>query len=76
MRGYQPKSTSEPRGEPPNEGSAAMCSHKWTCAARKQGTAFGNDPADCNWPMCGCDPYANKVIEALQESGLLTSAIQ
>jgi len=21
--------------------------------------------------MCGCDPYADKVIEALQESGLL-----
>lgn len=41
------------------------------CSARKQGTAGGNDPADCNWPMCGCDPYAEKVIDALIESGIL-----
>ena len=39
------------------------------CGARKQGTAGGNDPADCNWPFCGCDEYATKVIEALHESG-------
>lgn len=44
---------------------------EWTCAARKQGTAGGNDPADCDWPACGCDPYANKVIDALYESGVL-----
>lgn len=25
------------------------------CAARRQGTAGGNDPADCDWPHCGCD---------------------
>jgi hypothetical protein len=37
------------------------------CAARKQSLP---DPADCNWPLCGCDPMAAKVIEALQESGL------
>ena len=43
----------------------------WECGARKQGTAGGNDPADCNWPTCGCDPYATKVIETLQESGKL-----
>lgn len=43
----------------------------WSCGARRQATAGGNDPADCNWPVCGCDPYATKVIEALQESGLL-----
>ena len=24
------------------------------CAARAQGTAGGNDPADCDWPYCGC----------------------
>jgi len=42
----------------------------WNCKARA--TNMGaNDPQDCNWPMCGCDPYADKVIEALQESGLL-----
>lgn len=41
----------------------------WSCAARAQGTAGGNDPADCDWPLCGCDPYALKVVEALHESG-------
>ncbi|MBM7046086.1 hypothetical protein [Rhizobium lusitanum] len=46
----------------------------WTCAARKQGTTGGNDPADCNWPMCGCDPYADKVIAALEESGALSAS--
>jgi hypothetical protein len=25
------------------------------CAARRQGTAGGNDPADCDWPHCDCD---------------------
>ena len=39
------------------------------CPALAQGTAGGNDPADCNWPVCDCDPYAMKVIEALRESG-------
>lgn len=43
----------------------------WVCGARRQGTAGGNDPADCDWPTCGCDPYANKVIEALEEIGAL-----
>lgn len=41
------------------------------CAARKQGTAGGNAPAECDWPGCGCDEAANKVIDALQESGNL-----
>jgi hypothetical protein len=31
-------------------------------------------PQDCDWPVCGCDPYADKVIEALQESGKLPAA--
>jgi hypothetical protein len=44
----------------------------WTCAAHKQGSAGGNDPQECDWPTCGCDPYADKVIASLQESGLLT----
>jgi hypothetical protein len=46
----------------------------WTCAARRQGTAGGNDPADCDWPVCGCDPYADKVIASLQEAGHLVPA--
>jgi hypothetical protein len=46
-------------------------SRSFSCAAREAGTAGGNDPQDCDWPVCGCDPYANKVIEALDESGRL-----
>ncbi len=41
------------------------------CAARAQGTPGGIDPAECDWPMCGCDPHATKVIEALSEAGAL-----
>lgn len=41
----------------------------WHCSARQQGTAGGSDPADCDWPLCGCDPYADKVIAALDEVG-------
>lgn len=44
------------------------------CAARKQGSAGGNDPADCDWPACGCDEHANRVIAALEESGALNQA--
>lgn len=46
-----------------------------SCAARRQGSAGGNDPAECDWPVCGCDPYADKVIAALQESGRLPDRI-
>lgn len=41
---------------------------KHTCAARHHTLA---EPQDCDWPVCGCDPHATKVIEALQESGAL-----
>lgn len=41
----------------------------WKCAAIAQGTT---DPADCDWPVCGCDPAATKVIVTLQESGWLS----
>lgn len=44
----------------------------FSCAATKQCTAGGNEPADCDWPTCGCDGYAERVIEALQESGWLS----
>lgn len=44
----------------------------WSCAARRAPAGFaGETPPDCDWPFCGCDPYASKVIEALQESGVL-----
>jgi len=26
-------------------------------------------PNDCDWPACGCDPAANKVFDAIEESG-------
>lgn len=39
---------------------------KWECGARKSCLP---EPADCNWPFCGCDPYADKVMDALTESG-------
>lgn len=42
---------------------------EWACSARRQSLP---EPADCDWPVCGCDPAASKVIEALQESGTLT----
>lgn len=38
------------------------------CAGRKQALP---EPGECNWPVCGCDPHAEKVIEALQDAGLL-----
>lgn len=41
----------------------------WKCGALNQGSAGGNYPAECNWPMCSCDPYAGKVIASLEESG-------
>lgn len=41
----------------------------FVCKARRLGSAGGNDPVDCDWPFCGCDPYANRVMEAINESG-------
>lgn len=45
----------------------------WKCKARAANMG-ANDPQDCDWPVCGCDPYADKVIAALQESGKLADA--
>ncbi len=33
----------------------------WECKANKT----ADPPQDCDWPVCGCDPYAAKVIDAL-----------
>jgi hypothetical protein len=41
-------------------------SKPWECAGRKQSLP---EPGECNWPDCGCDPHATKVIEALIEQG-------
>jgi hypothetical protein len=50
---------------------AAVRAHEgWQCAARRSGTAGGNDPADCDWPHCGCDDHATKVLQSLEEQGL------
>lgn len=48
-------------------GFAAEMLKNWKCPARPT----ADPPEDCNWPICGCDPVANKVIEALEESGAL-----
>ena len=29
--------------------------------------ALNSADQDCDWPLCGCDPYADKVIAALGE---------
>lgn len=50
------------------QASAGPSPSTFLCAARHSDTG-ANDPQDCNWPFCGCDPYADKVIAAIQESG-------
>lgn len=36
------------------------------CKARKSAC---DPPQDCDWPFCGCDPVADRVIEAIEDSG-------
>ena len=36
----------------------------WECAGRKQAYP---EPGECDWPGCGCDPNATKVIESFLE---------
>lgn len=45
---------------------------EWKCAARGSNMGAG-DPQECDWPGCGCDPYADKVIAALGEAGKLNT---
>lgn len=40
------------------------------CKAGESNTG-GGDPQECDWPRCGCDPNADKVISTLYESGAL-----
>lgn len=35
------------------------------CKARVSAT---DPPQDCDWPWCGCDPDADRVIAAIQEN--------
>jgi hypothetical protein len=43
------------------------------CVAKSSSAA---DPQDCDWPYCGCDPRATKVVEALIEQGWEPAALQ
>lgn len=36
----------------------------WKCKAQ----LTADPPQDCDWPSCGCDPYADKVLAALEEA--------
>lgn len=51
-----------------DDGFAPETKPKWKCGADRSGIG-GNMPQDCDWPYCGCDETATKVIEALQEQG-------
>jgi hypothetical protein len=42
----------------------------FTCKYRNSGVG-GNDPQECAWPQCGCDPHANKVLEHIDECGFV-----
>lgn len=46
----------------------ARSTESFKCAARSANTG-ANDPQECDWPFCGCDPYADKVIAEIQEAG-------
>jgi hypothetical protein len=41
---------------------------KWKCGA----DAYADPPRDCNFPHCGCDPGAEKVLDAIREEGYLS----
>jgi hypothetical protein len=56
------------RVEPSDVEPPPPAPHLYTCRAR---SGKSDPPADCDWPMCGCDPYADKVITTLDECGLL-----
>lgn len=47
--------------------SAIAREPQWFCKARA-GNMGHHESQDCDWPVCGCDPHADKVIESLQES--------
>ena len=42
---------------------------KFECTGRNQSLP---EPGECNWPHCGCDPYANKVLEETDYDALRT----
>jgi hypothetical protein len=44
-----------------------------TCKVRAVGKT--DPPQDCDWPFCGCDPHADKVIAHLQECDMLREKV-
>jgi hypothetical protein len=38
----------------------------FTCRAR---ASILPEPQDCDWPFCGCDTHAQRVLESIEESG-------
>jgi len=49
---------------------AAIRRDSFQCKARHGGDPV--EPQDCDWPHCGCDPAADKVLAALHEEGYLS----
>ena len=54
--------------DPDVECEVGMLFPRFICKAGASNNHPGHQ-ADCDWPTCGCDPYANRVIDALEESG-------
>lgn len=58
---------------------ASLVAKSWQCMGRKQALP---EPAECNWPDCGCDPHATKasreklMTKDTDESACLTDAIE
>jgi hypothetical protein len=49
--------------------AVALESQRFACKVRAAGKT--DPPQDCDWPFCGCDEHATKVIDTLQECDLL-----
>lgn len=47
--------------------AADLEAQRWKCGARQRN--IGPEVQDCDWPVCGCDPYASKVLDAIEEGG-------
>jgi len=59
------------RREPgPGDDKSIVSRERKSFVCKVRGVNMGaNSPQDCNWPVCGCDPCADKVIDTLIESG-------
>jgi hypothetical protein len=68
MRDLSPEGGSAPRRKIDLSTVSGPCGSTFKCKARAANMG-ANDPQDCDWPVCGCDEHADKVIETLIESG-------